>query len=161
MTIKYTLVYGTAHHTPDLLEAARMAALKAFSLVVSNWGMLVLDRYGIEAEVMKTCSAFKIPLLVIGTNARPRSGVSMKHYERAILPLQAHQDKEAQVMRYAVNKASGMIILGDSADCHALRVYARLVHKQARQAVELSPVVPVAPDTDWLRQYGHYYVSKV
>lgn len=159
--IKYTFVYGTSEHTPALLESARLAALKAFSLVAANVGIVVLDRYGIEQEVMKTCETWSIPLLVIGTSARPRSGISMKHYERAILTLQEHQDREAQLRRYALAKASGVVILGDSPDCRAMRVYARTIHKVARHTPAPLYTVPVAPDTDWIKTFGHFNLSKV
>lgn len=155
--MKYTLVYGTAEHTSELLEAARVAALKAFGLVAQNVGILVLDRYGIESEVMRTCQTWSIPLLVIGTTVRPRSGVSMKHYERAILSIAEHQDQEAQLRRYVIAKASGVVILGNTPDCRAMRVYASVIHKKARHAPTLSPVVPTAPDTDWIKEFGHHY----
>ena len=155
--MKYTLVYGTSEHTVELLEAARLAALKAFSLVAQNVGIIVLDRYGIEAEVMRTCQTWSIPLLVIGTTTRPRSGVSMRNYERAVLSVAAHQDREAQLRRYAITKASGIVILGNTADCRAMRVYAAAIHKTARHTPAPSSGVPVAPDTDWIKEFGHHY----
>lgn len=159
--IKYTFVYGTSEHTPALLESARMASLKAFCLVAANVGLLVLDRYGIEQEVMKTCQIWDIPLLVIGTTARPRSGVSMRHYERAILTLQEHQDREAQLRRYALIKASGLVILGDSPDCRAMRFYAQTVNKIARHVPEPTPLRPLPPTSEWLKTLEHFNLSKV
>lgn len=160
MTLKYTFVYGTHEHTPALLESARLAALKGFSMAAANIGLIVLDRYGIEQEVMKTCQTWRIPLLVVGTSARPRSGVPMRFYERAILTVEAHQDREAQLRRYVLMKANGVVILGDTPDCRAMRVYAQAIKKVARHTPAPSYSVPTAPDTDWLKAFGHWYLNK-
>lgn len=161
MSIKYTFIYGSAEHSQELLEAARLAALKAFSLVATNAGILVLDRYGIEQEVMKTCEAWSIPLLVIGTSARPRSGITMKRYERAILTMQDYQNREAQLRRYAMMKASGVVIIGDTPDCRAMRVYTVAVKKANHHTPAPIYTVPTAPDTDWIKSFGHFNISKV
>lgn len=133
--MKYVLIYGANEGVPALLESARCAVMKAHPLILGNNGIIVLDRYGIEQEVMNTCQQYDIPLVVIGTTTRPRSSVSMKYYERAILTVEAHQKREAQLRRYAVSKASNVVVLGNTSDCKAMRLYARALKKEAH-AVE-------------------------
>lgn len=79
--MKHLLIYGSPAHTPTMLEEARLTALLCFRMFVSNWGVVTGDGHGIEAEVARTCQAWDIPLLVVGTGVRPTNGVSMKLYQ--------------------------------------------------------------------------------
>lgn len=130
--MKFVFIYGSNEGVPALLEPAKCAVMKAHPLRSSNHGIVVLDRYGVEQEVMNVCQQYSIPLVVIGTTTRPRSSISMRYYERAILTVEAYQNREAQLRRYAVSKANTVVVLGDTPDCQAMRLYARTVKKDAR-----------------------------
>jgi len=160
MNIKWILIYGGSDNIPLHLEAARVAVLKTLPLVATQCGIMVLDRLGIEAEAMRTCVTWGLKLLVVGTNARPASAISRKYYERAVLPKGTAQETKARLTRYALRKASGVVIIGDSPDCQALRMYAALLRKTAKHVpAPLDTTRLVAPDSDWLRINGHWYIN--
>lgn len=134
--IQWTFIYGTSEHNPALMEAARFNTLKAWHMVVKDRGIMVLDRYGIESDVMRTCQVWNIPLLVVGTTARPASGVSMKYYERAVLPNGTAQEIKARLSRYALRKSERIVIIGNTPDCRAIGMYAGLLDITALHAAD-------------------------
>lgn len=161
--MKWIFIYATtkAYYSEDLQMQARSAAMNAHRLVSSYRGVIVLDRIGIESQVMQTCQTFDIPLLVIGKTARPASAVSTKVYERAILPKGTPQFVLGKLAYYAMQQADEAVILGDTPDCHAMRMYAKLLKKTAKHIETAPTALPRlnAPDTDWLKAHGHFYVA--
>lgn len=82
----HTLCIVSRINTPteDDLARARLEALSCYRMVVKNWRVVVGDGHGIDAEITRTCITWGIPLLVCGTSAAPRNGVSRRFYERVI-----------------------------------------------------------------------------
>lgn len=130
---KYVLIYGAtrgANETsPALLEAARVTTWQA-----SRYGdvVLVADRYGIEAEAVKTCQESASPLLVVGTTVRPRCGVKMRYYERALI----NANREIELRQYLMRKAFRVVVIGNTADCKAMATYARAIKKPCAHYAE-------------------------
>ena len=126
---KNLLIYGTTKEfTPAHLDQARAAALRAYRLVAANWQIVVSDRYGLDAAVARTCALWGIPLTVCGLNARPRNGVSLRCYERVwACPLGI--PAENLLNRYLMALADSVVVIGDTPDCKAMRLWARLAGK--------------------------------
>lgn len=122
------LIYGTAQDFTPLLDHARAAALRAYRLVANNWQVIVSDRHGLDAEVARTCCLWDIPLKVCGLAVRPRNGASLRHYER-VLACPVYTTAENLLNRYLMNMAQRVVVLGDSPDCQAMRLWARLNRK--------------------------------
>jgi hypothetical protein len=134
-TMKNLLIYGTAKYsTPALLEQARLAALRAYRLVAKDWQVIVSDRHGIDAEVTRICSTWNIPVKVYGFHARPRNGVSGRLYER-LLACPVGTTVDNLLNRYLMQLADTAVVIGETPDCSAMRLWARLNGKLSTPAV--------------------------
>ncbi len=91
-----------------------------------GWSFLVADRYGIESKVMAVCKERHIPFLVIGTTVRPASSVSLRHYQRLIIK----GNRDMQLKRFLMAKASRVVVIGDTLDCRELVTRAKTLLKQ-------------------------------
>jgi hypothetical protein len=126
ISMKNLLIYGTTKSfTPGLLEQARLATLRAYRLVAKEWQIIVSDRHGLDAEVARICGLWSIPLHVCGLNARPRNGVSMRYYER-VMACPIGTTAENLLNRYMMNMADNVVVIGETVDCCAMRLWARL-----------------------------------
>ena len=129
--MKNLLIYGTSKHlNASLLEQTRLATLRAYRLVAKEWQIVVSDRHGLDAEVARICALWSIPLHVCGLNARPRNGVSMRYYER-VLACPVGTTADNLLNRYMMALADTVVVIGDSVDCCAMRLWARLNGKLA------------------------------
>lgn len=122
------LIYGTAQDFTPLLPNARAAVLGAAGSLTHHCRVIVSDRHGLDAEVARTCALWGIPFTVYGTAARPRNGVSLRHYQRLhICPLRTSLDN--LLNRHLMQLAHTVVVIGDSPDCKAMQLWARLCGK--------------------------------
>ncbi len=104
------------------LERARSCAFHAFRLIAKDWRIVVADQHGIDAEVMKTCITWEIPLLVCGTAARPTNGAPMKHYQRVVTGAATLIEKLVARDRFMAQLATEIVYFGPDVHPTALRL---------------------------------------
>lgn len=161
---KWILIFATQERTDQaeknyftqLTTEAWAVAQNTMPIAACNTGILLLDRHGIETELMIRAQQHKLPLLVVGSSARPATGISTRFYERCIIVKGSRWEMQSRLHHYAVRKAQQVVVIGDTPDCRAMRVYAGLLKKPVLHIAEpTSTKLWSVPQPEWLREFGH------
>ncbi len=151
------MIYGTKEiTTPALLDQARLTVTRLHLL--QGWNVLIHDKHGLDAEVARLCREWHIPHTVFGSTVRPRNAASLKGYERVLAG--AGQSRDNAVIHYMLNRCSRVIVIGESADCLAVRTFARVLKKDVHHRADV-PVLVHTPvmNTDDLLLHGHFWAG--
>lgn len=110
------LVILTPDNAPLWMNyAAWGQAMRTMRVVCRNWSILVADRHGPDAEIVRCCQTYHTDYTIVGVTLSPSNGAK-GHYLR-LLPAGTRPEKREARDRYLVESADRVVcIVGADTD---------------------------------------------
>lgn len=123
------LVILTPDNAPLWMNyAAWGQAMRTMRVVCRNWSVLVADRHGPDAEIVRCCQTYHIEYQVVGLTLSPTNGAK-GHYLR-LLATGTRSEKRMARDRYLVESADRVVCLVGAETGDPVKVR----HNRARDA---------------------------